>query len=83
MSIRKYHENNVVIIELHRPKANAINGDMVIRLLSLINEIKYDNSIQGIILKGNSQFFSAGLDILDLYPKKKSDIVEFLSLIHI
>tara|TARA_B100000941_G_scaffold290629_1_gene273897 strand:+ start:340 stop:1098 length:759 start_codon:yes stop_codon:yes gene_type:complete len=77
MSIKKYHENNIVIIELHRPKANAINGEMVIRLLNLINEIKYDNSIQGIILKGNPQFFSAGLDILDLFPKKKSDIVEF------
>ena len=34
------------------------------------SEIKKDENIQGIILTGNSGFFSAGLDVLELFPKK-------------
>ena len=77
MTVIKNIEGEIAILQLNRPKANAINENMVDELLQHLSEIKNDDSINGIILTGNSGFFSAGLDVLELFPQSKEEITNF------
>ena len=77
MTVIKNIEGEIAILQLNRPKANAINENIVDELLQHLSEIKNDDSINGIILTGNSGFFSAGLDVLELFPQSKEEITIF------
>ena len=77
MTVLKQIDDSIAILQLNRPKANAINEAMVDELLHHLMEIKDDSSINGIILTGNAGFFSAGLDVLELYPLSKDEIQKF------
>ena len=77
MTVLKQIDDSIAILQLNRPKANAINEAMVDELLHHLMEIKDDSSINGIILTGNAGFFSAGLDVLELYPLSKDEIEKF------
>ena len=77
MNIIKHIDGKIAILQLNRPKVNAINEEMVDELLHYLSEIKNDNSINGIILTGNTGFFSAGLDVLELFPQSKEELTHF------
>lgn len=77
MTVLKQIDDSIAILQLNRPKANAINEAMVDELLHHLLEIKDDSSINGVILTGNAGFFSAGLDVLELYPLSKNEIEKF------
>ena len=77
MTVQKQIESNIAILQLNRPKANAINENMVDELLLHLSKIKNDDSINGIILTGNAGFFSAGLDVLELFPQTEEEIKNF------
>ena len=72
-------DGNIAILKLNRPKVNAINEQMVDDLLLNLSELKKNNNINGIILTGNNGFFSAGLDVLELFPQSKTDLIQFWS----
>ena len=77
MTVIKQIDGNIATLQLNRPKVNAINEKMVEDLLQNLSEIKKDEKIQGIILTGNSGFFSAGLDVLELFPQSKEELTQF------
>jgi len=77
MTVLKKIDDNVAILELNRPKPNAINEEMVDELIHCLSEVKKDNSIHGVILTGNNGFFSAGLDVLELFPQSKDRLTQF------
>lgn len=66
-----------VIIRLNRPKANAINMQMVLDLNDEISKIKTNRDAKGLILTGQNSFFSAGLDVFELYQYNEKEIMEF------
>ena len=65
--IKTYQKDQIQIIELNRPKVNAINEELIKSLISHLNSVEKDNTIKGIILTGQEGIFSAGLDIIELY----------------
>lgn len=69
--------DKVAIIALDRGTANAINQELVDELQTLINNIEQDNNISGVILTGKSGFFSAGLDLIELYDYNREEIENF------
>ncbi len=77
MTVIKNIEDKIAILQLNRPKANAINEEMVDEILVHLSIIRNDDSIDGIILTGNLGFFSAGLDVLELFPQSKQEITNF------
>jgi len=54
-------------LRLQRPRANAIDPDMVEALLSGLDELEADDAIRGVILCGSPGMFCAGLDVVKLY----------------
>lgn len=70
-------KEKVAIITLDRGKANAINEEMVDELQQMILNIEKDDNILGVILGGKEGFFSAGLDLIELYDYDEFKIKEF------
>lgn len=60
-------QDRVAIISLDRGRSNAINEEMVDELEKMIRNIEKDDQIGGVILTGKEGFFSAGLDLIELY----------------
>lgn len=78
-------KDKIAIIALDRGRSNAINSEMVSELHQMIGNIEKDESISGLILTGKDGFFSAGLDLIELYDYDEEKIrvfwVDFLNLV--
>lgn len=78
-------KDKIAVLSLDRGRSNAINSEMVSELHQMIRNIENDDSIAGLILTGKDGFFSAGLDLIELYDYDEDQIkefwVEFLSLV--
>lgn len=78
-------KDKIAVLSLDRGRSNAINSEMVLELHQMIRNIENDDSIAGLILTGKDDFFSAGLDLIELYDYDADQIkefwIEFLSLI--
>lgn len=70
-------KDKVAILTLDRGKANAINAEMVKELTDMIQNIQADASVGGLILTGKEDFFSAGLDLIELYDYSENEIKDF------
>jgi Delta3-Delta2-enoyl-CoA isomerase len=64
-------------ITLNRGRSNAINPEMVAELSDMFRNISRDEGIHGVILTGNEGFFSAGMDLIELYDLNEMQIREF------
>ena len=67
--IKVSQKGQIQIIELNRPKVNAINAELIRSIHNQLNQSEKNKSIKGIILTGSNGVFSAGLDIISLYDK--------------
>jgi len=65
------------IIRINRGKANAINAEIIHELTQVILELKANESIRGAIITGKGEFFSAGLDVVELYNYNEEEILNF------
>ena len=70
-------KDKTAIIGLNRGRSNAINSEMVAELSEMIKNIENDDHIGGLIITGNEGFFSAGLDLIELYDYNEVDIKKF------
>lgn len=70
-------KQDYVIVRLNRPKANAINGRMVKEIRETFRALEEEESVRGVILTGIPHFFSAGLDVIELYQYDERQIKEF------
>ena len=65
------------IVQMNRGKVNAINHEMVKELIAIFTELENDPEVKGIILTGQPHYFSAGLDLIELYQYDEDQIKEF------
>src|SRR5690606_1480876 len=75
MSLVRLEKNNgIATVTLKRPdKRNAMSFALLRELVSLAQKIKQDKSIRCVILTGEAQVFSAGIDLADLNnPKNRA-----------
>jgi enoyl-CoA hydratase/carnithine racemase len=70
-------KKNYMILTLNRGTANPINQEMVTELRATVAEAEKDDKIKGLILTGKSPFFTAGLDVIELYGYDKEEIKNF------
>lgn len=70
-------KDKAAILTLDRGKSNAINTEMVSELTDMIGNIQADSSIGGLIITGKENFFSAGLDLIELFNYNESEIKDF------
>ncbi len=74
--------DQIAQVELNRPKANAINLEMATDLLEAFKSFKLDEEVKAVWLHGSSPFFSAGLDVPELYGYDKDEIRNFWRKFH-
>ena len=68
------------IVQMNRGKVNAINREMVIELQQTFQSLEEDVDVKGVILSGQPHYFSAGLDLIELYEYNKEEISDFFNV---
>ncbi|MES2456589.1 MAG: enoyl-CoA hydratase/isomerase family protein [Bacteroidota bacterium] len=79
-TIRVTIKDRLAIVTLDKGKSNALNREMITELNDLFLNISTDPNIGGVILTGKDQFFSAGLDLFELYHYSESEAESFWHL---
>ncbi len=62
---------------MNRGKVNAINLEMVQELRQVFQNIEDDEEVKGVILSGQPHYFSAGLDLIELFQYNEEQINDF------
>lgn len=65
--IRIERKENFAIVALDRGKSNPMNHQLVMELRKTVADILANTEIKGMILTGKEHFFTAGLDLLELF----------------
>lgn len=61
--LRVSFDNQVAIVTLQRPPANALSQGVLRELSVLLDEIETNNQVRVVVIHGEGRFFSAGADI--------------------
>jgi len=61
--ISKRIEDQVAVVSLNKPPANALSSALLKELSSLFDELQFDETVRVVVLQGEGRFFSAGADI--------------------
>ncbi len=73
-------KDRLAIIKLNRGKSNSLNREMVTELTDILHNIDNDQNIGGAIIAGKEHFFSAGLDLIELYNYNEQEAESFWHL---
>ncbi|MFK8102685.1 MAG: enoyl-CoA hydratase/isomerase family protein [Saprospiraceae bacterium] len=76
-TIQVTHKEEYAIVQMNRPKANAINQLMVQEIRETFARLEKDDTVRGVIITGIPNFFSAGLDLIELYQYDEAQIRAF------
>ncbi|MFD2585921.1 enoyl-CoA hydratase/isomerase family protein [Croceitalea marina] len=78
-NINLIKKEGYAIVQMNRGKVNAINRQMVLELQKTFEALALDSDTKGVILTGQPHYFSAGLDLIELFQYNKEEITEFFS----
>ncbi|MGK0389009.1 MAG: 3,2-trans-enoyl-CoA isomerase [Maribacter sp.] len=70
-------KDNYMIVQMNRGRSNPINAEMVAEIRTLLKKVENDPNIQGVILTGQRNFFSVGLDVIELYHYNETEMANF------
>ncbi|TDO21508.1 enoyl-CoA hydratase/isomerase family protein [Pedobacter duraquae] len=73
-------KDRLAIIMLNRGKSNALNREMITELNDMLTNISSDPAIGGVMIAGQENFFSAGLDLIELYGYTEQEAKTFWDL---
>lgn len=73
-------KDRLAIITLNRGKSNPLNREMVTELSDMFHNIENDENIGGVVVTGREDFFSAGLDLIELYHYNEEEAKSFWHL---
>ena len=73
-------KDRLAIITLNRGKSNALNREMIKELNDIFTHIDEDDAIGGVLITGRENFFSAGLDLIELYDYNEEEVLSFWKL---
>lgn len=60
-------QEHYLLVQLNRGKANPLNAEFIAELRQLVSRVNQDPQIGGVILTGQDHYFSAGLDVVELF----------------
>ncbi len=69
--------DKIAYLTLDRGSSNTINAEMVHELTDMLQNLEKDDQVGGLILTGKEGFFSAGLDLIELYNYNEAEIKQF------
>ncbi len=60
-------QDQLAVITLDRGRANPVNLEMLTELITAVKDIEANNEVGGLIITGKEGFFSAGIDLMEVY----------------
>ncbi|GGH22702.1 enoyl-CoA hydratase/isomerase family protein [Mucilaginibacter phyllosphaerae] len=72
--------NKLATITLNRGRANAINIEMITELIAAAQQMEADDAIEGLIITGKEGFFSAGIDLMEVFAYNEQESSHFWTL---
>lgn len=69
--------DHIAYVSLNRGRSNAINQQMLQELQDTLAMLQDESTVAGMILHGHEGFFSAGLDLIELYDYNEQQIRDF------
>ncbi|MRI00228.1 enoyl-CoA hydratase/isomerase family protein [Kriegella sp. EG-1] len=78
-TLKIVYKNEYAIVQMNRGKVNAINAQMVTELREIFKSIAANEEVKGVILSGQPHYFSAGLDLIELFQYDQNQIEDFFS----
>lgn len=76
-SIKVTVKEKIALITLDKGRSNALGMEMVLELKEIFQNIEKDENIAGVILTGKEEYFSAGLDLIELFDYSEDQIKLF------
>jgi 3,2-trans-enoyl-CoA isomerase len=73
------YKDDYAIVQMNRGKVNAINFEMVQELRDVFHALEENTDMKGVILTGQPHYFSAGLDLIELFQYDKDQIRDFFT----
>lgn len=70
-------DNKLAIITLNRGRSNPINAEMLAELISAVKELEANEEVNGLIITGKEGFFSAGIDLIEIYNYNEQQSKDF------
>lgn len=71
--VTKIIEDRVAVLTINKPPANALSSALIQELSSIFDELKHDENVRAVVLKGEGRFFSAGADIKEFTTINTAD----------
>jgi enoyl-CoA hydratase/carnithine racemase len=69
--------NQLAVITLDRGRSNPINAEMVAELTGAMKSLQENDNVAGVIITGKEDFFSSGLDLIEIYDYDAHKIKQF------
>ena len=63
----EYQDNWLTLLINNKNKKNALSKKLINEILTILDSIKNDNSIRGVILQGKNNIFCSGADLEELH----------------
>ncbi|MBS4534671.1 short-chain-enoyl-CoA hydratase [Clostridium sp. D2Q-14] len=80
-SLTLQREGSIAILKINRPKAlNALNTEVLLELDKAIEDLKFDEDVDVIVLSGEGKAFVAGADILEMKDKNANEARVFAEI---
>ena len=73
-------KDRLALITLNRGKSNPLNREIITELSDMLHNISNDTNIGGVLITGREHFFSAGLDLIELFNYNEEEIRSFWKL---
>ncbi|HLR62644.1 MAG TPA: enoyl-CoA hydratase [Lentibacillus sp.] len=73
-------KNNVAVLTIQSPPANALSSGLLDDLSERLDQIETDNTVKAVVLNGEGKFFSAGADIKEFTALQNDSDYEALSI---
>ena len=70
-------QDRYLVVTLNRGKSNPMNMTLVNELRDVIAQVKDSPAFDAAILAGRSPFYSAGLDVIELYDYDEATMLQF------
>jgi 3,2-trans-enoyl-CoA isomerase len=70
-------KDKLAVITLDRGRANPVNLEMLTELISAVKDIEANNEVGGMIITGKEGFFSAGIDLIEVYGYDEQQSKDF------
>jgi Delta3-Delta2-enoyl-CoA isomerase len=71
-------QDRVAIVELHRGKVSALNGQVVGEISTALRSLETAADVRAVVITGQGKFFSFGFDIPEFLSFSREDFTSFL-----